>query len=359
MAHPLLLAAANAHPSTFVLLIVGLVSGVAVGLTGMGGGALLTPALVLLLRVDPRVAIASDLVSSITNKPVGALVHGRRGTVSWALVVRLAAGSVPAAFAGAFVLHLLGNSAAVEADIKRILGWAMLVACLSLLAKALMNRSRRRREVAGDPLANVKTMPTILVGVVGGFIVGMTSVGSGSLMVVLLMLLYPGLSAKKFVGTDLVQAIPLVASAALGQAVFGHVNLTIAVAITVGAIPGTYLGARISSRAPDGIIRPILVGVLGASSLALLFDNHPTGLALALGIGLVVGLPLWAAADASLIPIENWAAAGIDRTRWVALLGIGAPFGVGLIAAVPYAFAIRRRALRPPVPAEPAPAGAS
>lgn len=339
-----LLAAATAHPSPLLLVVVGLISGVAVGLTGMGGAALLTPVLVLLLGVDPRVAIASDLVSSLTNKPVGGLVHGRRGTVAWPLVARLSAGSVPAAFAGAWVLNQLGDTARVQSDIKRILGWALLVACLSLLAKALMSRSRRRQEVPEDPLARIKTVPTVLVGVVGGFIVGMTSVGSGSLMVVLLMLLYPGLSAKRFVGTDLVQAIPLVASATVGQALFGHVDVSIAGSLTIGAIPGAYLGARVSSRAPDGVIRPILVAILGSSALALLFSHNDAGLALALGIALVVGLPLWAAADASFIPPEGWARAGADRTRWVGMLAIGAPFGLGLLACGPYLLRVRRPA---------------
>ncbi len=336
------------HPSDVVLVAAGLISGVAVGVTGMGGGALMTPILVLLLKVDPKVAIASDLVSSLVNKPIGGLVHARRGTVMWPLVWRLCAGSVPAAFLGAVVLNGLGDSRAVQADIKRILGWALIVACLSILAKGLLSRRMNARQrAAADPDApqTFKTLPTVLVGVVGGFVVGMTSVGSGSLMVVMLMLLYPTLTARRFVGTDLVQAVPLVASATLGQAVFGHVDLTIATALTLGGIPGVYLGAKISSQAPDGIVKPILVVILAASGLALLL-THPDGLALALGIGLAVGLPLWAAIDATLLPADAWLATGRDRTRWVAILAVGAPIGVGLIASGLYGAGVRRQVAR-------------
>lgn len=335
---------ASAHPAAWVLAVCGVISGFAVGLTGMGGGALMTPLLVLVLKVDPKVAIASDLVSSLFNKPIGGVVHGRRGTVSWRMVACLVVGSVPAAFLGAVVLNSLGASAHVESEIKLVLGWALLVACLSLLAKALISRSSRRRFDGEEMPTLIRPVPTVLVGVVGGFIVGMTSVGSGSVMIVLLMLLYPGLSAKRFVGTDLVQAIPLVASATLGQLLFGHVDFSIATALTVGSIPGVYLGARFSSRAPDGIIRPILVVILAASALALLFNNDNTGFALAFGTGLAVGLPLWAAADASLLSPEVWSVRGRDRTRWVVLLGVGAPFGVGLLAAPFYLALVKRRA---------------
>ncbi len=351
----MLAATGNAHPSAWLLAGAGVLSGLAVGVTGMGGAALLTPILVLLLKVDPKIAIASDLVSSLFNKPVGGFVHGRRGTVSWPLVKRLVIGSVPAAFAGAVVLNSLGNSTQVQADIKRILGWALLVACLSLLAKALVSRRSASREPVPEPLAKVRTAPTVLVGVVGGFIVGMTSVGSGSVMIVLLMLLYPGLTAKRFVGTDLIQAVPLVASATIGQIIFGHVDFTIATSLTLGSIPGVYVGARISSRAPDGIIRPILVAILGSSALALLFNDNTTGLALAIGVGLTVGLPLWAAADASLVAPEVWEASGLDRTRWVAVLGIGAPFGIGLLACPGYVLGARRRLRAAGSGAQPAP----
>ncbi len=308
----------------------------------MGGGALMTPALVLLFGIDPKVAIASDLVNSLAMKPVGGAVHALHGSVNWALVRLLVVGGVPAAFFGAWLLNQLGNTPADEAHLKTLLGWALVVACASLLARTALNARLRRR---GRPQENpapwsLKTVPTLLVGVLGGFMVGMTSVGSGSLIIVLLMLLYPRLSANVQVGTNLVQAVPLVAVAALGQALFGHVDLSVAGSLIIGSVPGTFFGARVSSRAPDAVVRPIIVALLASSGLALLVTSD-AGLAWALGIVAVVGLALWGAVDAALHLSEDWQAAGHDRTTWVALMGVGAPVGVGLIASAVYALRVR------------------
>jgi phosphate/sulfate permease len=173
----------------------------------------------------------------------------------------------------------------------------------------------------------------------------MTSVGSGSLVVVLLMLLYPRLSSNVQVGTNLVQAVPLVAAAALGQALFGHVDLVVAGSLIAGSVPGAFFGARLSSRAPDSLVRPVLVALLTASGLALLITTY-SGLGVAIAITAVVGVALWGAVDAACIPSEQWQAAGLDRTTWVALMGVGAPLGVGLVAAGLYATRLRHRVLR-------------
>jgi uncharacterized membrane protein YfcA len=302
----------------------------------------------LLFKVDAKVAIASDLVNSLVMKPIGSGVHTRRGTIHWGLVRRLVVGSVPAAFLGAFTLNQLSNTKHVQTEVKTILGWALVVACVSLIAKSVLTTRAARRRTESDETPNdepyqVKTVPTVMVGVAGGFIVGMTSVGSGSLMIVLMMLLYPRLSSRSLVGTDLVQAVPLVASATLGQLLFGHVDFGLAGALIAGSVPGVYLGARVSAKAPDGIVRPILVLMLSASALALLFGNNNTGLAWALAALVVTGLPLWGAVDATLRRSAAWKAVGADRTTWVAMLGIGAPFGIGLIAAIPYFARVRRR----------------
>lgn len=334
------------HPSAVLLIIAGLIGGLAVGVTGTGGGALMTPMLVLIFAVNPQVAIASDLVSSLVMKPVGGTVHARRGTVHWPLVRRLVAGSVPAALAGAYLLNHLGHAPSVAHSVKQLLGWALLVAFASLAAKmTLTARATRRREAAGeagnDTPYLVKTVPTVAVGIVGGFMVGLTSVGSGSLMIILLMLLYPRLTSRSLVGTDLVQAIPLVAAATLGQAIWGHVDLGISGALIIGSIPGVYAGARISARAPDRVVRPILAFILVASGLSLLLADNVDGLALALVIVAVTGLPLWAAVDATLLRWADWNQAGHRRTLWVALLGIGAPLGIGLVVTLPYLALIR------------------
>jgi uncharacterized protein len=251
----------------------GLLVGFTVGLTGMGGGALMTPLLVLLFKVQPLAAISSDLVAAVIMKPVGGGVHLRRGTVNFALVRWLMVGSVPAAFAGVLVLRQLGDGAVVQARITQALGVALLLAASSIAAKALLQTRRARRAalgMAGGESAaarpfRLRPLPTVLIGVVGGLVVGMTSVGSGSLMIVLLLALYPMLRSSELVGTDLVQAIPLVASAAAGHLLFGDFQLELTASLLVGSIPGVYLGARLSSRANDALIRPALALVLVAS----------------------------------------------------------------------------------------------
>ncbi|MEO6598971.1 MAG: sulfite exporter TauE/SafE family protein [Polyangiaceae bacterium] len=248
--------------------LAGLFVGFVVGLTGMGGGALMTPILVLLFKVSPLAAVSSDIVAALIMKPVGGGVHWRRGTVNIGLVKWLVLGSVPSAFLGVLLLKSSGQGEALQHNVKLSLGIALLVVALGLVIRPLLARGRQ----AGDSIAPlvVKRLPTVLIGIAGGLVVGLTSVGSGSLMIILLLMLYPKLRLSELVGTDLVQAIPLVASAALGHALFGDFRLALTASILVGSIPGVFLGAHLSSRAPDGLIRPALILVLLGSSLKLL-----------------------------------------------------------------------------------------
>lgn len=244
----------------------GLAVGLVVGLTGMGGGALMTPLLVLFFGVQPLAAVSSDLVAAVVMKPVGGGVHLKRGTVNLRLVKWLALGSVPSAFAGVLILRSLGDSELIQDRLRIMLGVALLVAASAMVAKAYFERGRER---SAEPV-EVRPLPTVLIGVVGGLIVGMTSVGSGSLMIVLLLALYPRLTAGQLVGTDLVQAVPLVLSAAIGHLLFGDFVFGLTASLLLGSVPGVYLGARVSARANDAVIRPILVTVLTASALKLL-----------------------------------------------------------------------------------------
>jgi uncharacterized membrane protein YfcA len=251
-----------------VMALAGLGVGVIVGLTGMGGGALMTPILVLFFGVPPLAAVSSDLAASAVMKPFGGWVHARRGTVNWSLVRWLCLGSVPSAFLGVLLMRALGGGAAVQDVVRVSLGVALLLAVVGLLVKVY------RRDVAGAVAGSVNTLkvrpvPTVLLGALGGLVVGMTSVGSGSLIIVILLALYPALRANDLVGTDLVQAIPLVAAAALGHALFGDLELDLAAAVLVGSIPGVLIGARLSSRAPAGVVRAALIIVLIASALKL------------------------------------------------------------------------------------------
>jgi uncharacterized membrane protein YfcA len=323
--------------------LAGAIVGFTVGLTGMGGGALMTPMLVLLFGVNAGTAVSSDLLTSLVMKPIGGTVHLRRGTVRWPLVRWLCLGSVPAAFAGVFVLKQLGSGKAVQDHIKALLGWALLVAAAALIAKAFLGArmgARRPSGTASEPI-QLKRAATLLIGVAGGFIVGMTSVGSGSLMIVMLLLLYPRLTAKELVGTDLVQAIPLVGAATLSHALFGQIDLGLTSSLLVGSLPGVYVGARVSSRAPDSIIRPALVVILIGSALKLL-NVQNAAVVWSLLILAVVAVPLWGAVNASLRPDWQWRVAGYRRTTWVTAQAVAAPFGIGLPIAGVYLFAVRR-----------------
>jgi uncharacterized membrane protein YfcA len=245
--------------------LAGLVVGFSVGLTGMGGGALMTPILVLFFKIQPLAAVSSDLLASLVMKPVGGSVHLRRGTVRKDLVLWLCVGSVPAAFAGALILRALGGNA--DELLKRALGVALLAAAISIVVKAAL---QRRREAQGHaPPVVINRASTVLVGAIGGLVVGITSVGSGSLIIVMLLLLYPGLRASELVGTDLIQAIPLVGAATLGHLLFGDVRLGLTASLLVGALPGVYVGARLSARADDRVVRPALFVLLLTSGLKL------------------------------------------------------------------------------------------
>ena len=273
--------------------LAGLLVGFIVGLTGMGGGALMTPILVLLFGINPLAAVSSDIVAAVVMKPVGGGVHLRRGTVNLNLVRWLTLGSVPAAFAGVLVLRAIGAPEVAD-RLKVLLGAVLLVAAGAMVAKGVLQARRRAdggaaategRSRAVHAIA-VQPGRTLLIGVIGGLVVGMTSVGSGSLVIVMLMLLYPALSSNELVGTDLVQAIPLVLSAAIGHLLFGDFQLGLTTSLLIGSIPGVYIGARISSRAPDRIIRPILVIVLTVSALKLLGASNIVVASVLAGAGL-------------------------------------------------------------------------
>lgn len=265
--------------------------GIVVGLTGMGGGALMTPVLVLFFNVPPLTAVSSDLVASAVMKPVGSVVHLRRGTVNLNLVKLLCVGSIPGAFSGVLIARAFGTGQQVQDVIRIALGVALLLAAAGLTIRAyirLVEHARRRDGRAeplpqGRPSVILRPLPTVVLGALGGVVVGLTSVGSGSLIIIALMAIYPTLKASELVGTDLVQAVPLVASAALGHLLFGDFKLDLTTSLLVGCIPGVWVGAHLSARASGGLVRRALAFVLLASSLKLLnFSNTHTGIILLL-----------------------------------------------------------------------------
>ncbi len=269
------------HIDLYVALA-GLIVGFAVGLTGMGGGALMTPILILIFGVTPLAAVSSDLVASLIMKPIGAAVHAGHGTVRWNLVGWLAIASVPSAFLGVVFLKSLGNATRVQQIVGIALGSVLLLAVAALLLKMYLDhRNGTSRGVDGQ--VHVKRLQTLAIGASIGFVVGITSVGSGTLVIVLLLFLYPRLRGSQMVGTDLAQAIPMVGSAALAHVVFGDFKLALTVSILIGSIPGVLIGASLSSYAPTAFLRGALAAVLLVSGLKLV--NVPT---------LVVGIVLLA-----------------------------------------------------------------
>ena len=200
------------------------VVGLLVGLTGAGGGALMTPMLILLFGIKPSTAISSDLVAAVFMRPVGAAVHMAKRTVNLRMVGWMVCGSVPMAFVGAFLLKELGNTSSAQKNVEIFLGVALLVGAAAMVLRYVLDRRSGRPRIGTIKEVQVRPMPTILIGAIGGLIVGMTSVGSGSLMIVLLLFLYPLLGANQLVGTDLTQAVPLTAAAALGALIFGSVQ---------------------------------------------------------------------------------------------------------------------------------------
>ena len=254
------------HIDPYIVLGAAIV-GLLVGMTGAGGGALMTPMLILIFSVKPSTAISSDLVAAVMMRPIGAAVHLRRGTVNKQLVGWMVLGSVPMAFLGAYLLHLIGHTKSAQKHIEVALGAALLIGASAMVLRYALDRRGGwgRNGIVHEITA--KPLRTVAIGMIGGVIVGMTSVGSGSLMIILLLFLYPMIGANQLVGTDLTQAVPLTAAAALGALAFGHVEFGVTVSLALGSVPAVFVGSLLSSSAPDRYIRPAITFVIAASGL--------------------------------------------------------------------------------------------
>ncbi len=254
---------------TIQVLVVAFCVGIVVGLTGMGGGALMTPALIF-LGVPPTAAVANDLVSAALSKSAGAFVHLRQGSPNLTLVKWLILGSVPMALVGSWITGLLGTSGAQEDILKTVIGATLLLTALTYVTRMYLQFVRNIR--GGRPVTEtvIRPVPTALIGGLGGLLVGVTSVGSGSLIMVSMLLMYPALSAVKLVGTDLLQAIPLVVAAAIGHIIVSGVDWDVLIPLVIGATPGTMLGARLAAFASQSVVRRGIVLVLSLTGLTML-----------------------------------------------------------------------------------------
>ncbi len=257
-----------------ILALGGLLAGLLVGLTGMGGAVIVTPMLVLLFGVPPAAAISSDVVAAAVMKPVGAWVHIRAATVHWKLVGWISAGSIPGVLIGTWAFSRVLSTSGAEDILRTLIGVVVLIALAAMLAKNwVARRAARSRGIIhiqqGTDLA-VRAVPTALVGAVVGLVVGLTSVGSGSLVITALLLMYPLLRPSVLVGTDLTQAVPMLVAGAIAHAGFGEVFLPVVLSLLIGQIPGVWLGARMSSRYDGSALRWLLMVVLAATAAKLL-----------------------------------------------------------------------------------------
>jgi uncharacterized membrane protein YfcA len=257
----------------FALSLGGFIAGIIVGLTGMGGAALVTPMLVLLFGINPATAVSSDVVAAAFMKPVGAMVHIRAKTVHWGLVAWLSAGSIPGVVLGTMVFARVLTTDEASATIRTWIGWVLVLAVIAMIAKVWVGR--RAKGLRGEaqllgPTMPVRPVPTVFLGLGVGVLVGMTSVGSGSLIVTTLLLLYPLLRPSVLVGTDLTQAVPMLIAGAIAHAGFGEISIAVVLSLLIGQIPGVWIGARMSSRYDGQALRWLLMVVLFATALKLL-----------------------------------------------------------------------------------------
>ncbi|MBI5658788.1 MAG: sulfite exporter TauE/SafE family protein [Nitrosomonadales bacterium] len=242
----------------------GFLVGFIVGVTGVGGGSLMTPLLVLVFGVAPATAVGTDLLYAALTKMGGSWAHSRRGTVDWGVVRLLALGSLPAAlFSMALLHHLSLDEKHLKSLITGVLSVALVLTALALLFKPYLQKIGRSRSGAVYELhAHHLSGATILTGAVLGALVTISSVGAGALGVVVLLFLYPRIPAAKIVGTDIAHAVPLTLVAGLGHAALGTVNYGLLGSLLLGSLPGIYLGSHLGVKIPERVLRPILAAML-------------------------------------------------------------------------------------------------
>lgn len=269
--------------------IIGLLIGFLVGLTGMGGGALLAPIMILVLRVQPVIAVGTDIAYSAVTKALGSVVHIRQKNVNFKVVLWLACGSIPATILGVGIVQYIHKyyGDVINGVIVRTIGFTLLLVAVLLILKPYIMRRMERKNVEAQKQAALKgemvapegtsrwekryrPVVTALVGAIVGLLVGLTSVGSGTLIIVALAFLFPRLSTKELVGTDIAHAVGLHLAGAVVYFNAGNINWTIAGLLLIGSLPGVFLGSKLSKFIPDRIMRPVLATVLVISGWKLI-----------------------------------------------------------------------------------------
>lgn len=233
-----------------------------VGLTGVGGGSLMTPLLVLLFGIHPATAVGTDLLYAAITKASGTTVHARKGHVEWRITGLLAAGSLPASIITVYLLsHLPARSEALTHTISLSLGVALLLTALAIIFRQKLQQFALAKADAITQ-TNLREPLTVLVGVILGILVTISSVGAGALGVAVLFFLYPKLPTTRIIGSDVAHAVPLTLVAGIGHWTLGSIDWTLLGSLLIGSIPGIWLGSHLSSRVPDRFLRPILASML-------------------------------------------------------------------------------------------------
>ena len=261
----------------FAFILAGFGVGLIVGLTGVGGGSLMTPALIFFFGVKPHLAIGTDLLFAAFTKMGGTVSLARQRLVPWRVVGLLCAGSIPAALLGLWALHQLGpESAQAQRVMTTTLGVALLLTAAATLYKAIMFSPERAAQVAAarSSRAPDATQPRhwslpVLLGAVIGLLVTFTSVGAGAIGVSVLLLVFPHLPLPRIIAADIAYAVPLTAAAGLAHASVGHLDIALLAALLVGSVPGILIGARLSKCVPEVATRSLLVGALGFAGVKL------------------------------------------------------------------------------------------
>ncbi len=253
----------------FGYILAGFVVGFLVGLTGVGGGSLMTPILLLIYNIKPAVAVGTDLLYASITKSVGIFAHGKLGNIDWTIVKRLAMGSVPASLLTLWALHSMDlQSGNVVSTIKFWLGIALIVTSVAVLL-----RNKLMAWVSKEEWIPARYVPgaTVVLGIVLGALVTMTSVGAGALGVTALILLYPKEKITTIVGSDIAHAVPLTLVAGLGHASLGTIDYHLLGVLLIGSVPGIYLGSHMSSRVAEHWVRIALAMILIFVGFKLVF----------------------------------------------------------------------------------------
>lgn len=262
--HPLV---SSIHPGYSLS---GFLVGLLVGFTGVGGGALMTPLLVLLFGIRATTAVGTDLLYACVTKTVGTAVHGFSGTVEWRIVLRLATGSIPATVLTLIILsHYEKQLEASSNVITTVLGFALILTAVSIVFRKWILNALANTASKLTPRGT--TLLTVLLGAILGALVSLSSVGAGAIGVTFLLILYPNLPASKLVGSDIAHAVPLTLIAGIGHWFLGSIDVTLLLSLLVGSIPGVVIGSYISARVPDRVLRPVLASTLAVVGARLSF----------------------------------------------------------------------------------------